>query len=79
LHDIIAAVRGTADSATHTIVVGLRIPRVALAALCGAALAISGATYQALLRNTLAEPYILACRVVPRSARSRRRCSASTG
>jgi iron complex transport system permease protein len=32
---------------------------VVLAALCGAALAISGATYQALLRNTLAEPYIL--------------------
>jgi iron complex transport system permease protein len=57
--DIIAALRGTADSATRTIVVGLRIPRVVLAALCGAALAISGATYQALLRNTLAEPYIL--------------------
>jgi iron complex transport system permease protein len=59
LSDILAALRGTADSATRTIVVGLRIPRVVLAALCGAALAISGATYQALLRNTLAEPYIL--------------------
>jgi len=59
LSDVLAAVRGTADTATHTIVVGLRIPRVVLAALCGAALAISGATYQALLRNTLAEPYIL--------------------
>jgi iron complex transport system permease protein len=59
LGDILAALRGTADSATRTIVVGLRIPRVVLAALCGAALAISGATYQALLRNTLAEPYIL--------------------
>lgn len=59
LRDILAAIRGTADSATHTIVVGLRVPRVVLAALCGAALAISGATYQALLRNTLAEPYIL--------------------
>jgi len=59
LSDIVAAIRGTADSATRTIVMGLRIPRVVLAALCGAALAISGATYQALLRNTLAEPYIL--------------------
>jgi len=59
LSDIITAIRGTADNATHTIVVGLRIPRVVLAALCGAALAVSGATYQALLRNTLAEPYIL--------------------
>lgn len=59
LADVLAAIRGTADTATRTIVVGLRIPRVVLAALCGAALAISGATYQALLRNTLAEPYIL--------------------
>ena len=59
LSDIIAALRGHADNATRTIVVGLRIPRVVLAALCGAALAVSGATYQALLRNTLAEPYIL--------------------
>jgi iron complex transport system permease protein len=59
LSDILDALRGTADSATRTIVVGLRVPRVVLAALCGAALAISGATYQALLRNTLAEPYIL--------------------
>ena len=59
LRDIIDALRGTADDATRTIVLGLRVPRVVLAALCGAALAISGATYQALLRNSLAEPYIL--------------------
>src|SRR5690606_4396803 len=36
-----------------------RLPRAAVAALVGAALAVSGATFQALLRNPLAEPYIL--------------------
>jgi iron complex transport system permease protein len=35
------------------------VPRAALAALVGAGLAASGATFQALLRNPLAEPYIL--------------------
>lgn len=57
--DVIAALAGSADEPTTIIVRGLRLPRVALAALCGAALTMSGATYQALLRNPLAEPYIL--------------------
>ena len=35
------------------------MPRALQAALAGAALAVSGATFQALLRNPLAEPYIL--------------------
>jgi iron complex transport system permease protein len=35
------------------------MPRATQAALAGAALAVSGATFQALLRNPLAEPYIL--------------------
>jgi iron complex transport system permease protein len=35
------------------------LPRAIQAGLVGAALAISGATFQALLRNPLAEPYIL--------------------
>jgi iron complex transport system permease protein len=56
---VLDALRGRADPATSTIVLGLRLPRVVLAALCGAALSMSGATYQALLRNALAEPYIL--------------------
>ncbi|MBI4495588.1 MAG: iron ABC transporter permease [Deltaproteobacteria bacterium] len=38
---------------------GLRWPRVTLAALEGAALSLSGAVLQALLRNPLADPYIL--------------------
>jgi len=37
----------------------VRLPRVILAALVGAALACSGAVLQAILRNPLADPYIL--------------------
>lgn len=37
----------------------LRVPRVASAFACGALLALSGAILQALLRNPLADPYIL--------------------
>lgn len=36
-----------------------RVPRILLAALTGAALAVSGAAFQALLRNPLATPYTL--------------------
>lgn len=59
LSDILSAFTGSSDRATQAIVLGLRTPRVVLAALCGAALALSGATSQALLRNPLADPYIL--------------------
>ena len=38
---------------------GVRAPRVILAALVGAILAMSGATYQTLLRNPLADPFVL--------------------
>jgi iron complex transport system permease protein len=41
------------------IVTALRAPRVLLAALVGAALALSGLTMQTLLRNDLADPYVL--------------------
>lgn len=37
----------------------LRLPRVALGALVGATLAISGAAYQGVFRNPLADPYLL--------------------
>lgn len=43
----------------HTIVWQIRLPRVLLAALVGAALSVGGLVFQALLRNPLAEPYIL--------------------
>jgi iron complex transport system permease protein len=37
----------------------IRVPRVALAALVGAMLALAGATYQGVFRNPLADPYLL--------------------
>jgi iron complex transport system permease protein len=43
----------------HAIILSLRVPRVILAGLVGAGLSISGAIFQALLRNPLADPYIL--------------------
>jgi iron complex transport system permease protein len=38
---------------------GVRLPRVMTASLIGAALAAAGVTYQAILRNPLADPYLL--------------------
>lgn len=43
----------------RTILVSVRLPRVALAAMAGAGLGVVGAAFQALLRNALAEPYVL--------------------
>ena len=37
----------------------VRLPRIALGAIAGAGLSIVGASFQALLRNPLAEPYVL--------------------
>jgi len=42
-----------------TIIWQIRFPRVLLATLVGAALSLGGLVFQALLRNPLAEPYIL--------------------
>lgn len=47
------------DSMLHTIIWRIRFPRVLLAVLVGATLSIGGLVFQALLRNPLAEPYIL--------------------
>ena len=45
--------------ATATIVWDLRLPRVLTAVVIGAGLAVAGATFQGLLRNPLADPYVL--------------------
>ena len=47
------------DAAARTIVFDLRAPRVVLAALAGAGLAVSGAMMQALFRNPLADPALI--------------------
>ena len=46
-------------STLETIILDIRLPRVILAGLVGAALAIAGATYQGLFRNPLADPYLI--------------------
>ena len=43
----------------EVIIFGLRLPRILLALGVGAALALAGAAFQALLRNPLADPYVL--------------------
>ncbi len=42
-----------------TIIWQLRLPRIVLAGIVGAALAVAGATYQGLFRNPLADPYLI--------------------
>lgn len=48
-----------AQSDLSVIVFSLRVPRILLASVVGAGLAIAGAAFQALLRNPLADPYVL--------------------
>jgi iron complex transport system permease protein len=43
----------------RTILFGVRLPRVLLSALLGGALTVAGVVFQALLRNPLADPYVL--------------------
>lgn len=47
------------DSMITTIIWRIRFPRIIMAALVGATLSLGGLVFQALLRNPLAEPYIL--------------------
>ncbi len=47
------------DVMQRTIIWQVRFPRVLMAALVGATLSLGGLVFQALLRNSLAEPYIL--------------------
>jgi iron complex transport system permease protein len=54
-----SALRGATLTPSEALVIDLRLPRVALAALVGACLAAAGVLYQALFRNALADPYIL--------------------
>jgi iron complex transport system permease protein len=51
--------RGGLTEQQRAIVLELRLPRVLLAGLVGAALAVSGCAYQAAFRNPLADPYLL--------------------
>ena len=57
--EVLLALRGQGDPTSQTIVMNLRLPRILMAAQVGGGLALSGAVFQALLRNPLAEPYVL--------------------
>ena len=59
MRTVLEVLSGDGDATERAIVLGLRLPRAALAGLCGGALGLSGAVFQALLRNPLAEPYVL--------------------
>lgn len=56
---LLAALQGNSQSIEHTIVWQLRAPRAYTAFVTGGLLALAGALMQVLLRNPLAEPYIL--------------------
>ena len=53
------SVDGDWPQSWRTIVAELRLPRVVVAGLVGAMLAVSGAAYQGLFRNPLADPYLV--------------------
>lgn len=53
------ALRGRADPAELEVILHLRLPRTLAAFGTGAALALAGALMQVLLRNPLADPYVL--------------------
>jgi iron complex transport system permease protein len=57
--EFLMALFSSDTSPNRVIVIDLRAPRAVMAALVGGGLAISGASLQALLRNPLADPYIL--------------------
>jgi iron complex transport system permease protein len=58
--ELLAVLCGRAESPAHAaIVLKIRLPRALLAGLVGAALGASGGAFQAVLRNPLADPYIL--------------------
>ena len=59
ISEVWAALTGNGQEAHRDIVVNLRLPRILLAGFVGGGLGVAGATFQALLRNPLAEPYIL--------------------
>jgi iron complex transport system permease protein len=47
------------SSTTDMIITGIRLPRILMAGVVGAALGVAGASYQGLFRNPLADPYLI--------------------
>lgn len=57
--ETISPYQSSIDPINISIIVDVRMPRVVLAGLVGASLAIAGASFQGLLQNPLADPYTL--------------------
>jgi len=57
--DVVSGLMGRGDPVHVVIVRNLRVPRVLLAFAVGGSLAVTGAVLQALVRNPLADPYLL--------------------
>jgi len=56
---VLAALAGAGEDTAGTVVLELRLPRALAAFACGGLLALAGALMQVLLRNPLADPYVL--------------------
>ena len=56
---VISMISGPMTDPPRWVVTGLRLPRLVLAILTGAALSVSGCVLQSILRNDLATPYTL--------------------
>ena len=59
LGDVLPALFGAEDSMSAEVVRSLRLPRAQAGFACGGLLALAGALLQVLLRNPLADPYVL--------------------
>ena len=59
LDEIFAAIKGSGSDLTKNILWNIRLPRTVLIALTGMALGGSGAAYQGLFRNPLADPFLI--------------------
>jgi len=57
--EVLAALTGGSEGIGGEVVLGLRLPRALGAFACGGLLALAGALMQVLLRNPLADPYVL--------------------
>jgi iron complex transport system permease protein len=56
---VINALTGSAPRAMQLVVIEWRLPRVLMALLIGAALGVSGAIFQSLMRNPLGSPDVM--------------------
>lgn len=59
LSEITSVLFGRGGELATTVVLGLRLPRILLAAVAGAGLTVAGVAFQALTRNPLADPAVL--------------------